>query len=136
MISAIVAEELKVQIPKILSEYYVKNIINESVAGRFQEKKVNSHVRHELSQKEIYDQESATSNSKLTDRSNPMSFIYENVNAFEDEESHKTGIPLDQFDFSRHQQILMNESKGPVRETPEMKLRRIEENRRRLEVKI
>ena len=157
MISKIVAEELKVQLPKVISEIYLRNLVNEAAPVREQPKRQqkqsqpadSSKFRETLREQMLADdepqQQQRVASPLLNKQTNPMAFLYEDVEPIPDEGEEPSEYDavdesiVEGLDFSKFSEMFDGNRKAEnsaMPETPEMKMRRIEENRRRLEVKV
>lgn len=149
MIRQVVAEELKKQLPIVLSEMYVKRIVAEQTltnggdddtrrsatpSSLLERLSPSTHDRAAVREK--------IRRSVLESPDNPMADLYAGVNVTEDVAPALggEGIPLEALpgmfgtNMARAAGIGQGPStRGPVPETPEMKMRRLEESRRKLD---
>lgn len=160
MIRLVVAEELKVMLPLMLSEMFVRNIVAEHVSERAPAT-IAPKKRTKLAEQLNFDEEDReearpTQASRQQRREkirrsvledpdeNPLASIYEGTVPLGEEDALTSefgsdGVPLDMIpgmtaDFSKFLPDAAEVSaRGPIRETPEMAMRRLERERARLD---
>lgn len=155
MISKLVSEELKVQLPNFLSEMYLKKIVKENTTR-------NVGSVHSLAELDSYDEEEETeyderipepmensddsiykknpfSNNnevaqKLLSKSNPLHEIYENMEFSEPD----TGVEIDNLKFGDFFNKMMDVSgnKSPIKQVNTVEENRLNEYRKSLEKHI
>lgn len=154
MIRKVVSEEVRKQLPDVLSEMYIKNIVAEQVVpnkrvvkeqsfdnifnDKFEEKHGsyiddggNYNIRYSESKKIKPKVE-----SPLLNKSNPMSFLYEDVNPVEDTVDK---VDIDGVNFDRMSNLveaMEQKNSGPIPHSFESKMRDIERHRQSLEKKV
>jgi hypothetical protein len=155
----VIREELKKSLPEMirqqLAENYVKKIVSETVHSNKTKSMreiitADDHIdedevpRPQLNtDRGIYNNNSELAKknegtSKLISKSNPMSFIYENVN-MSGEDSEVNSIPLSAFNqnFEHMNNILeatKDNNKREISQSDESKMRELEARRKALEV--
>lgn len=162
MIREIVAEEVARQLPSVLSEMYLKRIVSEHAAGRQTRGGENQqspepprrHLRELLDDEPEAPRPAETrelvreriKKAVLEEPSNPFAALYEGVSHMTDPNDGGAsptetqfgpgGIPLSMLGFDPEKinaAVSRRADKGPMQETPEMKMKRLEEHRRRLD---
>lgn len=160
VVRQVVRDELRKSLPEMiqkhLSEAYVKKLVSEA-SGRSSP----IGMMHDPSQDDetiptpkkaqhtgIYDRTAPPMKSnevvsKLLNRNNPMSFIYENVKPIDDAEEESPGIPLEAIspEFETMNRLMEGmestaAQKAPMPESYELKMKELERKRAALEVKV
>jgi hypothetical protein len=151
LIRIVVAEEVKKQLPSVLSEMYLKRIVSENVSVKQPQVSGKKSLVETLELEEerpvpapknaapqmTREQLRAKFKSTIADPEvNPMAALYEGTVPV-DETAQMDGVSLDQIpgmrDFSAFVQPQTSNTRGPIKEPEDMVRRRLEEQRRKLD---
>lgn len=154
LIRQVVAEEVKRQLPGVLSEMYLKKIVSENVSVAPAQKKqvkkslsevlevederpsrlMNSTVPPQMTREQLRER---FRNTIADPEVNPMASLYEGTVPVEEVGVASEGVPLDNIpgmrDFSAFVEPTKTQTRAPIPETKNMIERRLEEQRRKLD---
>lgn len=151
IVRSIVAEELKKILPQVVSEMYLRKLVNESGMRSSasgwdsnsleddQDYEYEDNVPHAMRNDDmgIYQDSSLIKKeNKLLSDDNPMAVMYKDIAAKSMQENKAQKKSLSNFDFRTINEInkkLNNTQAGYMKKSPEAEMRRIEEMRKLLD---